>query len=295
MEAEQFKQACDAIAADRQSGASQLARRCLEILARSARQAPAGDIPELQQMLVERQEQLAASRPSMAPVHNLLARWGFCLKSPSRELTEFRAAAAEEAERLCRVSRKAVAAIGRHGADYLGDDLTLITHSLSSTVVAVCEALKDRGVEVIASESRPLYEGLKLAEQLADWKVPVTVITDAQLGLFSDKADIALIGADSLLADGSAINKAGSWLLALAARERGIPLLVACESFKIRPDDSPPQLEEMDPAELGHPCRSGIALRNIYFEIIPAALVGGWINEDGVAQDWQAAKKMAGL
>ena len=56
-------------------------------------------------------------------------------------------------------------------------------------------------------------------------------ITDAQGGLF-DQADAVLVGADALLADGTLVNKAGTYLLALAAKDQNVPFWVCAESFK---------------------------------------------------------------
>jgi len=50
--------------------------------------------------------------------------------------------------------------------------------------------------------------------------VGVTLITDAQAALFVGGADLVLLGADALSTRG-AVNKAGSHLLALAARAAG--------------------------------------------------------------------------
>ena len=72
-------------------------------------------------------------------------------------------------------------------------------------------------------------------------------------------------------------------MLALAAREQGVPFYVCCESFKWHEaGEPPPELEEMAPAELGVPAWPGVTVRNVYFDITPARLVSVWIDETGV-------------
>ena len=97
---------------------------------------------------------------------------------------------------------------------------------------------------------------------------------------------MVLIGADSILADGSVINKAGTYVLALVAHDQGVPVYVCAESCKRRPLQLPePALEEMDPAELspGEPSLGPhVRVRNIYFDRTPARLISGWIDEHGV-------------
>lgn len=89
----------------------------------------------------------------------------------------------------------------------------------------------------MVSESRPLNEGVILARQLAEWHI-LSVAYRCPAGPVAAQADLALLGADSLLPDGSLINKAGSYLLALAVHDSGVPLYVCCESFKRRKEES---------------------------------------------------------
>ena len=270
---------------DRRRGASELARRGLELLAEAARTLPAADAMELRERLLELVAELSMARPSMAPIQNLLRCWREGLTPPAvpNLLSITRRLAAERAEALIAASRRAVTDCAAHAARLLGPGRTVMTHSLSSTVVAVCRQLKDAGLRMIVTESRPLGEGRQLAERLSAWNVPTTYITDAQMGLFVAQADAVLVGADSVLADGAVVNKAGTYPLALAARDRGVPFYVCCESFKWRaPDDPPPELEEMAPAELGMPDWPGVTVRNVYFDLTPARLVSAWIDETGV-------------
>jgi translation initiation factor 2B subunit (eIF-2B alpha/beta/delta family) len=279
----QFNLAIAEIRDDRASGASELARRCLAILAEAARSLPAADSADLREALRALAAGLATARPSMTPVQNLLGRWREGLNiDAGMELALVRRLAAERAEALIAASRRAVTECAAHAARLLGPGRTLMTHSFSSTVLEVCRLLKDDGLRMIATESRPLNEGGRLVERLSAWNAPAVYITDAQMGLFVAQADAVLVGADSVLADGAVVNKAGTSLLALAARERGVPFYVCCESFKRRgAAEPPPELEEMSPAELGAPDWSGVTVRNVYFDLTPARLVSAWIDETG--------------
>ena len=68
------------------------------------------------------------------------------------------------------------------------------------------------------------------------------------------RADAVLVGADALLADGTLVNKAGTYLLALAAKDQNVPFWVCAESFKCTntPADAF-ALEERSGSELGPP------------------------------------------
>ncbi|MDG4550313.1 MAG: translation initiation factor eIF-2B [Candidatus Contendobacter sp.] len=268
---------------DRARGASELARRALELLAEAARTLPAVDALEVRIGLSGLADALSAARPSMAPIGNLLRRWRDSSTPPADStLAAARELAAEGAEALIAASRRAVTECAAHAARLLGPGRTVMTHSLSSTVMETCRLLKDDGLRMIVTEARPLGEGRQLVERLSAWRVPTTCITDAQMGLFVAQADAVLVGADSVLADGTVVNKAGTYPLALAARDRGVPFHVCCESFKWRAPDQPaPELEEMAAAELGMPDWPAVTVRNVYFDLTPARLVSAWIDETG--------------
>lgn len=282
MNSRQFDRELSKIVEDREHGARELARRCLDILAESARDLSARDDQALKEQLAERAERLAEARPSMTPLQNLLKLWRDNLEDIPAELDAARQFADQTAQDLIQASVHAVTEVAQHAAHMLGSGKTIMTHSLSSTLIEVCRVLKDRNPRMIITESRPLCEGRKLAERLSAWQIPTTYITEAQMGLFVGQADAVLVGADSVLPNGDVINKAGTYLLALAAQDQRVPFYACCESFKFRETNEAPPLEEMSAAELQVPDWPWVRPRNIYFEVVPARLVHGWITEDGL-------------
>ena len=103
------------------------------------------------------------------------------------------------------------------------------------------------------------------------------------MGLFLGQADLVLVGADTILADGGVVNKAGTYLLALAAKASDAPFHVCCEGFKFSRKHTV-RLEEMDPSELNAPKMPNLSVRNTYFDLTPADLISAWITEQGVFQ-----------
>ena len=227
---------------------------------------------------------LMSARPSMVTIQKLILEWADCLiPEPGGDLGALRAASAERAVNLIAASREASGRAADHAARLIGTGKTVLTHSRSSTVLLACDRLKDAELRMIVTESRPLNEGHVVVAQLSDWDVPATLITESQIGLAMADADLALVGADTVCADGSVVNKAGTSLVALAARHAGKPFYVCCEGFKMAALGAPtPALEEMDPVELGAPCWPGVTVRNTYFDVTPPSLVTAWITEDGV-------------
>lgn len=276
-----------ALVDDRVSGASQLARQALESLAEYAGSCAGNDITDARARLLAFAEELQYARPSMAPLYNLVQRWSDQVERlRGDDLDAFRRAAAEAAEALCDASITAVVDAAGHAATLLDEHSVVITHSLSSTVLEVFKQIHARQrhpLRAIVSESRPGMEGRDQARALAGIGTAVTYITDAELGLFSGKATLALVGADTVLADGSVVNKVGTYLLAMAARDHGIPFYVCCESFKHVPFHAAGfELDEMPPGELDAPRHANITPRNVFFDITPARLVTGWVTETGI-------------
>lgn len=49
------------------------------------------------------------------------------------------------------------------------------------------------------------------------------------------RVDLVLVGAEGVVENGGIINKLGSYMVAIAAKEHAIPFYVAAESYKVRP------------------------------------------------------------
>ena len=114
----------------------------------------------------------------------------------------------------------------------------ILTMSYSSNVEAVLLAAHRSGSlgPVYVLESRPGGEGVVLASRLRARGVPVQLIPDALLHVYAERADFALVGADSVTLDGCLVNKAGTRLLALTARALGKHVAVVFEPYKIHPE-----------------------------------------------------------
>ncbi|HEU5367623.1 MAG TPA: hypothetical protein VFU69_04130 [Ktedonobacterales bacterium] len=278
---------------DRAHGASALAREAAAILRACARQgleSGADALAALRQVQAAVRE-LAASRPSMVAVANTVGRvWAEAAETPGMRGGNPSAAVARQAlEQAWRAAAEALAGwatasaqIANHARPYLRG--TLLTHSLSGTVQAALLACQDQIERVYVTEGRPRCEGRTTAQALAAAGMAVTLLTDAEAGLFIPECAAIVVGADSVLADGAVVNKAGTFLLALAARAhrpKRVPFVALAETLKIAPF-SKPHLEEMDPAEVVSPSElPGVSARNIYFDRTPAALVSAIITERG--------------
>lgn len=226
---------------------------------------------ELKKALTELRRELPRVNPTMASLYNL---------SRFIPVTDDPFLVKSRVEEFLRLVDEAKKTIGNIGSELIDDGDTVITHSFSSAVFEVLRTARARGktFRVILTESAPDYEGIALANALEREGVPFDVITDAQLGLFAEKATLALVGADNVTRDGAVINKAGTYLLALACHEKGAPFYVAAESFKLHPE-----LNSKDVEILERPyARQGHRVRNFLFDVTPWKYVRGIITELGI-------------
>lgn len=284
MEERHYARRLQEIATDHRHGATELARMALDLLADFSRHAKLDSTEAAIADLELKAQELEVLRPSMAPIANLVGRWREQLPQHAEQPLEYAGKAwAADAEWLIENSRQAVSDTASNVCELVNDGMTIMTHSLSSTLVSAFRQMSTiQGLQVITTESRPQNEGYWLCKVLSELEIPNQLITDAQMALAVQEADLVLLGADALMPDGSVVNKAGTHLLALAAHECGVPTYVCCETFKQLADETDSiELEEMDPSELMAPNYKYTQVRNVYFEVTPVNLFTGWVNEEG--------------
>jgi translation initiation factor eIF-2B subunit delta len=254
--------------AERIRGASWLARRGAEAYLVLS-ELLEGE--ELESALREMKREIPAVNGTMASLYNL-ARFIPITGDPDVVRTK--------AEEFIRLGEEAKREIGNIGSELIDENEVVITHSFSSAVLEIFKAAwrKGKHFRVILTESAPDYEGIALARELDSIGVPFEVITDAQLGLFARKATLALVGADNVTRDGAAVNKAGTYLLALACHDNGVPFYVAAESFKLHPELSSGEVEIVERPYV----RQGYRVRNMLFDVTPWRYVRGIITEFGI-------------
>jgi translation initiation factor 2B subunit (eIF-2B alpha/beta/delta family)/8-oxo-dGTP pyrophosphatase MutT (NUDIX family) len=262
----------DALAQDRVQGASALGRSALQLLSATTETAEVATAEETFCNLLFAASKLRQAQPAMANVRNLVgmllyradqkknsvsaAEYGRLVRSLAEEVAQYSSDASEDA------SRDAVA--------ILPEDGYVLTHSHSSTVLRALElGMKGRRrFQVYATESYPGMEGKQLAKALVDVGVPVKLVADSAVDSVMPDVDLVLVGADSVLADGSLLHKVGTRDIATAAHERGIPFYSVCETAKFSTADF-----------LGEPVQTS----NL-FDVTPSQYVSKYMTETGVVE-----------
>ena len=223
-------------------GASWMARHALEALVEAVK---SGEDP------VEVARILASARISLGAIAGAVGRV-LTAGTPEQVIAE--------AEAVIGSRDRAAKAI----AIMLSSDIsgTVTTHSASCTVH---EALVHTPPErLVCTVSEPGGEGRWLAADLKAAGIDVELISDAEGPDAARESDLVLLGADTVFRDGSLVNKIGSRAIASAAKDAGVPVIVACETFKLVPFDPEPPSEDT-------------------FELVPAAMIDRVVTEEGAA------------
>jgi len=230
-----------------------------------------------------------------------------------KDVKEIQRALKRESEKILAEDIEINRKIGKNGQRLIPKKATILTHcnagSLATggygTALGVVRAAHEAGKmgEVIADETRPWFQGLRLtAFELMEDGIPVTVITDNAAGslMYQNKIDLVITGADRIAANGDVANKIGTYQVAVLAKENKIPFYVAAPlstiDMSIKSGDMIP-VEERQPEEISHFRNheigpSGVKTLNPAFDITPSRYVTAIITEKGLAKSpYKAAIK----
>lgn len=199
-----------------------------------------------------------------------------------------------------------------------GQRLNILTHCNAGwlatvdlgTATAGIYLAHDTGipVHVWVDETRPRGQGARLtAWELGSHGVPHTVVSDTTAPhlMARGHVDVVIVGTDRTTAAGDVANKIGTYGVALAAKDNGLPFYVAAPSSSIDWGIHDPRhipIEERSPDELAwvsgrtadgrieavRVIPEGSPAANYAFDVTPARLVTGIVTERGVANaSWE--------
>ena len=271
------------LAKDNTSGAVEIAVRAAELLTLFADEADAEDASSFVGQLASTGKALIQAQPSMAPTFNLVNS----VIAGVQEASDL-----DSARRLATATAEAVAAqlhsrneeIAHQALSLFAGGSSVLTHSRSSTVMAALRLAANQGrqLEVVCTESRPIYEGRVVAASLAEQGIRATLIADSAAGHFVSQVDLVMVGADSVSTDG-VVNKMGTYPIALAARAQGVPFHTLCGTEKFLPTDYPHfRIEPKDSQEVWPEHPEEVTVINLYFDVTPLTYVSGVVTERGI-------------
>lgn len=227
-------------------------------------------------------------------------------KTEGRSITEIKQIMIDDAKAIHDEDIESQRLIAQFGGELLENDSTVLTHcnagalatgGVWGTALGVIRGAVDQGkaVSVIADETRPYLQGARLtAWELLQDDIPVTLITDNMSGHMMKKGRVqaVVVGSDRIAANGDVANKIGTYMVAVLAKQHGIPFYVAAPLSTVDmncPTGEEIPIEERDQREITHVQQiqlapEGIGVSNYAFDVTPNELVTAIITEMGVAR-----------
>jgi translation initiation factor eIF-2B subunit delta len=256
-------------------GASWLSLHAINTLILAVSESQTATVADFVQEIKEVAEELANARPNITPIANYANQFLHQIITRSQNeiaLKSVKSFAETKGKEILKSATKAFSKAVEYACGIIGDLDTVITCSYSSTVCQVLEVASQREAKfrVIVAESKfnDKAYGEITAKQLMNHQIPVEIVADGEINRRVSKADKALVGADSITADGYLVNGKPTLLLAQAAKNKRIPFYVVCESAKFTIRGYITKSKELEPG----------------FDRIPLDLVTGIITEKGTMQ-----------
>jgi translation initiation factor eIF-2B subunit delta len=220
---------------DRIHGANWLSRETLEILKYGIEKIEVKNKKELLEKITDLGKKLVEAKPAMTPILNNVSEviYELSRESKIRDLNSLRIRGMSKIDELLRRSRLAFKNCARYGANLIEENDKIITCSYSSTICEVFKITKRKKVElkIARSKFKSQNYGEITSKIIKEYGISNKVIPDKNIERYISKVKKVLVGADSILRDGSLINGIPTYQIALAAKGR-IPFYVICESAK---------------------------------------------------------------
>jgi len=248
---------------------------------------------------------LKAARPTavnLAWAVDRVIRIAYSVKGSADDL---RLAVLNEAQHIADEDVEINKRMADHGATLINDGDTIIHHCNTGalatvdwgTALGVIHTAHEQGkkIHVLVDETRPRLQGARLtAWELEQYGIPYEIISDNTAGYFlkAGKVQKCFVGSDRTAANGDVANKIGTYMLALAAYDNGVPFYPVVPTstidLSLEHGDLIP-IEERNPEEvLGlefmgeRIAPKNAKARNIAFDVTPNRLVTGIVTENGV-------------
>jgi methylthioribose-1-phosphate isomerase len=188
--------------------------------------------------------------------------------------------------------------INKYVLKVIDNNDVIFTHCHSTNVVNSLIFAKKawKEFEVYNTETRPLFQGRKTANDLRKAKIKVTMFTDSASLIAMKKdnsndkifANKVFLGADALLKNGI-INKVGSGMIAELANKHNIPVYIIADSWKFSKKKIP--IENRTLNEVWDNAPKNIKIQNPAFEFVPKKYITGIVSELGILSYDKFVKK----
>ncbi len=292
------------IAADRirrleVQGARNVAITAIKAIEEGAKESEAKGKEALLNELSDAKEVLFASRETEPLMRNAIRHVIHAVESSEKEtVKELVDVVSQVSTRFLESLEKSKEKIAAIGSKRISHGSKVLTHCHSSTVTNMLRRAKEEGksFEVVCTESRPVFQGRITAKEMLDAGIKTTLIVDSAVRYFMNKVDLVVVGADAITSEGNVINKIGTSMVALAAKEARTPFYVVSELLKFDPvtiHGDYESIEERSPSEVWDDPPAGLVIRNPAFDVTRREFIHGIICEEGIVSPHSISELMS--
>ncbi|CAO3620993.1 unnamed protein product [Mucor hiemalis] len=124
--------------------------------------------------------------------------------------------------------------IVQNGLQKIQDGDVILTYAKSSVVESLLLETKKKGIDfrVIVVDSRPLFEGKHLLRRLVAAGIDCSYHLLSSVYVALKSVTKVIMGAHALLNNGAVYSRIGSSMVAMAASDKQIPVMICCETYK---------------------------------------------------------------
>jgi translation initiation factor 2B subunit (eIF-2B alpha/beta/delta family) len=260
---------------DRAHGAGWLASEAMVIFEEASSLSRALTTESFTKEIGEVAAKLMEARPGMVSIPNFVTEFqnefGESIAT-SKSADNLKKRAAAIARKLKAYNEESSTKTARNAAKLIGQKYIVMTCSYSSDVCAALELARQKGIDfkVLTAESRQgkISYGAMTLERLNKAGIVGRIIPDNFIAWHAARANIVLIGADSVSMQGWMINGAPSYTLTLVASRKNVPVYTICATTKIDVRGFLAGLRVPEPG----------------FDMLPLDLVKGIVTESGTLQ-----------
>lgn len=207
-----------------------------------------------------------------------------------RSVQELKQVVSEAATTFDRKLEESIREIAEIGARRLKEGDVIMTHSYSSSVIAILKKAHEQGKRLRVTVTETTRDGgAGCHHELAGEGIDTTLIIDSAVSHFIEKTDKVLVGAEAVAANGAIVNKIGTATIAAVAHGARVRVYAAASTYKFSPETMLGELieiEERDPAFVLEDPEirklSNLTVRNPAFDVTSPQDIDLIITERGV-------------
>ena len=269
-------------------GARNVAIAAIKAVEEAAKQSNAKGKKEFVKELTEAKNVLFVSRETEPLMRNAIRHILYSVESsPSNSTDELVSEVSRVSKMFLERFESSKQKIAEVGSNRIFHRAKVLTHCHSSTVMNMLIEAKKNGktFEVVCTESRPVFQGRLTAKDMLDAGIKTTMIVDSAVRTFMNDIDLVFVGSDAITSEGNVINKIGTSMVALAAKEARTPFYVVSELLKFDPETvhgEYERIEERSQNEVWPDAPGGLVIRNPAFDVTRREFIHGIICEEGI-------------